>query len=280
MKLNFYKIMMMRVLILIISTCICNIVFAQKDTIIKYYDSSNNRVPQKNAHIYTYYVDDDSVFRCWSYFKGSNKLAAKFTSLDTALFARLYRYVSYFENGNTKDSMFFYAEEQNSYRYSFYESGAKFRIRRNKILSSVFEEAVFYENGPLKASLSRLEPLDEAVCISYDTLGNVMPDYIFEQEAEFKGGRAGWIKYLQRNLNTEVPFKNGAPPGKYTTKVEFLIETDGTVTNVKSLNDGGFGTKEEAERVLRNSPKWKPAIQENKPVKYRAKQPITFAVSY
>ncbi len=262
-------------LILILS---CLFAVAQKDTIIKYYDTSYNSVTKENAYVYTYYVNDDSVYRCWSFYSKNNKLAAKFSTLDTTLFSRLFRYVSYHENGNTKDSMFFYDEDKPRYKHSFYKSGAKYRIAKYEINSTIFKEFVYYESGKLKAVLERTTSMGESICISYNENGEIMPDYIFEQEAEFKGGRYGWMRYLERNLNSDLPSKNGAPPGRYMTKVEFTIEKDGTVTNVNALNDAGYGTKQEAERVLRNSPKWKPAIQENKLVKYKAKQPITFVV--
>src|SRR4051812_12960503 len=40
-------------------------------------------------------------------------------------------------------------------------------------------------------------------------------------EAKFPGGNDAWTKYLQRNLNSNVPIDNGAPPGNYTVIVSF-----------------------------------------------------------
>jgi len=45
------------------------------------------------------------------------------------------------------------------------------------------------------------------------------------------------------------------------------------------MNDPGYGTAEEAVRVIKNSPSWIPAVQNNKNVNYRQKQNITFQVS-
>ncbi len=94
-------------------------------------------------------------------------------------------------------------------------------------------------------------------------------------EAQFNGD---WSKYLQRNLNADVPTENGAPPGDYTVVVSFLVNKDGTISEVQALNDPGYGTAAEAVRVIQRGPPWKPAIQNGRNVIYRQKQKITFQV--
>ena len=97
--------------------------------------------------------------------------------------------------------------------------------------------------------------------------------------AEFPGGLNGWMKYLQRNLNSSLPVENGAPAGKYTVVVSFIVSKDGTISEVVAENDPGFGTKAEALCVITNGPNWKPAVQNGKNVIYRHKQSITFQVA-
>jgi len=97
--------------------------------------------------------------------------------------------------------------------------------------------------------------------------------------AEFPGGIAAWAKYLERNLNRDLPVENGAPAGKYTVVVSFIVSKDGSISDVVSENDPGYGTKAEAVRVISKGPKWKPAVQNGRNVIYRHKQSITFLVS-
>ncbi len=97
--------------------------------------------------------------------------------------------------------------------------------------------------------------------------------------AEFPGGIPAWTKYLERNLNRDLPVDNGAPPGKYTVVVSFIVDKNGGISEVKAENDPGFGTKDEAVRVIKRGPNWKPAIQNGRQVIYRHKQSITFLVS-
>ena len=97
--------------------------------------------------------------------------------------------------------------------------------------------------------------------------------------AEFPGGLPAWSKYLERNLNRDLPVENGAPPGKYTVIVSFIVDKNGGISEVKAENDPGYGTKDEAVRVIKRGPNWKPAIQNGRQVIYRHKQSITFMVS-
>lgn len=102
---------------------------------------------------------------------------------------------------------------------------------------------------------------------------------LHEIPAAFSGGIKGWINYLSNNLNTEIAINNGAPIGKYIVIVNFKIDPNGYISSVKAVNDPGFGTKEEAIRVIKNSPKWKPAIVNGRKVIYNHKQSISFIVS-
>ncbi|MDZ4072581.1 MAG: energy transducer TonB [Sediminibacterium sp.] len=97
--------------------------------------------------------------------------------------------------------------------------------------------------------------------------------------AEFPGGLPAWTKYLERNLNRDLPVENGAPPGKYTVIVSFIVDKTGGISEVKAENDPGYGTKDEAVRVIKRGPNWKPAVQNGRNVIYRHKQSITFMVS-
>ncbi len=97
--------------------------------------------------------------------------------------------------------------------------------------------------------------------------------------AEFPGGIPAWSKYLERNLNRDLPIDNGAPPGKYTVVVSFIVDKNGGISEVNADNDPGYGTKAEAIRVIVKGPSWKPAVQNGRNVIYRHKQSITFMVS-
>jgi len=97
-----------------------------------------------------------------------------------------------------------------------------------------------------------------------------------EVEASFKGD---WKKYLERNLNASAPVDNGAAAGSYTVIVQFIVDKEGNISEVKALTNHGSGMEEEAVRVIKKGTKWQPAIQNGRQVKAYRKQPITFIVS-
>jgi protein TonB len=100
-----------------------------------------------------------------------------------------------------------------------------------------------------------------------------------EIEAGFPGGDSKWRQYLERNLNAQVAADNGAPEGTYTTVVQFVVDKEGNISDVRALTNHGYGLEEEAMRVIKKGPKWTPAIQNGRNVKAYRKQPITFVVS-
>jgi protein TonB len=108
------------------------------------------------------------------------------------------------------------------------------------------------------------------------------PNKIFEKvevEASFNGGEGAWRKFLERNLNANVPVDNGAPEGTYTVYVQFVVSRDGKISDVKALTNHGYGMEKEAVRVITKGPEWKPAIQNGRNVNAFRKQPITFRVT-
>lgn len=102
---------------------------------------------------------------------------------------------------------------------------------------------------------------------------------IVQYAAEFPGGQGGWNKYLERYLNSNIPIDNGAPQGKYTVIISFVVNKTGDISDVTAENDPGYGTKAEAIRVISKGPKWKPAMQNGRNVIHRQKQSVSFIVS-
>lgn len=99
-----------------------------------------------------------------------------------------------------------------------------------------------------------------------------------EIEASFPGGDSKWRQYLERNANGQVATDNGAPEGTYTVVVQFVVDKEGNISDVRALTNHGYGMEEEAIRVIKKGPKWNAAIQNGRQVKAYRKQPITFRV--
>ena len=63
------------------------------------------------------------------------------------------------------------------------------------------------------------------------------------------------------------------------TYVSFIIETNGEISNIKVLRDIGYGTGEEAVRVLKLSPKWTPGVYNGRNVKQYYTLPISIQIT-
>lgn len=104
---------------------------------------------------------------------------------------------------------------------------------------------------------------------------------IFEKveiESSFPGGSSAWRKFLERNVNAAIPSENFAPPGTYTVIVQFVVDKEGNISDVRPLTKHGFGMEEEVVKVIFKGPKWLPAINNGSSVKAYRKQPVTFMV--
>ena len=117
-------------------------------------------------------------------------------------------------------------------------------------------------------------------CSCSDETGRQLdPSLCIEKEAHFSGEEAGWRKFLEKNLDPNVPVRNRAQEGTYMVVVQFIVDKEGRVTDIKPLTKFGFGMEDEVVRILRKSPRWIPAIQFGRNVKAYRKQPITFVIA-
>ncbi|SHF68563.1 TonB protein C-terminal [Flavobacterium fluvii] len=97
----------------------------------------------------------------------------------------------------------------------------------------------------------------------YDTAG-------IEIKPEFPGGIKEFYKFIGEN------YKSPPTPGlKGKIYVSFIIEKDGSVTEIKVLKEIGYGTGEEAIRVLSKCPNWIPGVQNGRKVRCSYSLPIS-----
>ena len=91
-----------------------------------------------------------------------------------------------------------------------------------------------------------------------------------EVKPEFPGGFDKFYKFIAENYKT--PNVGGLKGKVYVT---FVIEKNGSLTDIKVLRDIGYGTGKEAIRVLKNSPKWLPGEQDGRKVRCTYSLPIS-----
>ncbi|MDD3280163.1 MAG: energy transducer TonB [Bacteroidales bacterium] len=97
---------------------------------------------------------------------------------------------------------------------------------------------------------------------------------IVEENPEFPGGDEARMKFLQDNIVYPSVAKSAGIEG--TVIVGFVVERDGSITNVKILRGKAQSIDEEAVRVAKKMPKWKPGKQRGRTVRAQFRMPITF----
>lgn len=93
----------------------------------------------------------------------------------------------------------------------------------------------------------------------------------------FPGGEVGFAKFLRDNIRYPKEAHDAGVKGRVF--IQFVVEVDGSLSNMVVLRDPGKGLGDEALRVLKLSPKWKPGLMNGKPVRVQFTVPINFSLS-
>lgn len=95
-----------------------------------------------------------------------------------------------------------------------------------------------------------------------------------EQMPEFPGGMPAMIEFLQTNLKYPSDAKKQNVGGRVL--VMFVVEADGTISNVRVAKKVFPSLDAEAVRVVKTMPKWNPGKEKGKPVRVNFSLPIVF----
>jgi len=99
---------------------------------------------------------------------------------------------------------------------------------------------------------------------------------VVEQDPEYPGGVEALYKFIQQNLKYPQLAKENNITGRVF--VQFVVEKDGSVSNVKAARDIGGGCGAEAVRVVKSMPKWTPGKQRGKAVRAAYTLPVNFVL--
>ena len=98
-----------------------------------------------------------------------------------------------------------------------------------------------------------------------------------ENEAEFPGGDSALYMFICMNLSYPVQARENGLEGQVT--VSFVVKKDGTIDNVKILQDIGGGCGQAVVEMVKSMPPWKPATLSGKPVNCEFILPVIFRLT-
>lgn len=107
---------------------------------------------------------------------------------------------------------------------------------------------------------------------------NSNPVYTYvEQMPEYPGGNEAMMAFLRKNLRYPETAKETGVEGRVI--VRFVVNEDGTISDITILRDIGAGCGAEAVHVVKMMPKWKPGKQNGKAVKTYFNLPVMFRLN-
>ena len=129
----------------------------------------------------------------------------------------------------------------------------------------------YVKNGKkelVSAVVKAKEPADESAEGAFN---------VVEQMPEFPGGSIELMKFLSENIKYPEAASKAGTQGRVVA--QFIVEADGSITNVKVLKNVSDEIDAEAVRVIKAMPKWKPGMQKGQPVRVKYTIPVTFRLS-
>ncbi len=108
----------------------------------------------------------------------------------------------------------------------------------------------------------------------------VEEDVIFtvvEDQPQFPGGEEARRRYLEENLRYPTMAREAGIQG--TVFLTFVVEPDGSISDVRVLRGIGGGCDEAAVRAVKNMPRWEPGRQRGQPVRVQFNMPVRFILN-
>jgi len=172
----------------------------------------------------------------------------------------------YFKNG-FRDSI-----------WSYYDASGKLINTEEHDADKTHEEA-FGQNNSSIPIVPYIETVDQLFMDDFAIPIEITPDVIIDSPdkyAEFPGG----IMKMKRFIANETEYPASAMEIDQQGKVflSFIIELDGSLTNIEILRGVSREIDMEAKRVIQSMPKWTPAVYKGKKVRSRCRIPISFVL--
>ncbi|MDB5010109.1 MAG: TonB family protein [Mucilaginibacter sp.] len=98
-----------------------------------------------------------------------------------------------------------------------------------------------------------------------------------ETEPAFPGGIQEFYNFLSKTIKYPAEMREKKVQGK--VYVQFVVEEDGSLSDIKAIRGPGSGSEEEAVKAISLSPKWNPGIQNGKTVRVQYTVPVNFALA-
>jgi TonB family protein len=287
----------MKYLFLLIFSALSLNAFSQEKI---YLDSAWKKVdsPEKAVYyrILEYNKKDNNKGKIIDYYI-SGKIQSEADYSDFSKKIKHGKFIMYYENGNIEKKMEYVNGKKNGKYVAYWENGT-LQEETDYIHGDIDgKDKSYFENGNIKQSTSytkynrngehlvyrktgQLKRIDNyengkftrGKC--FDLAGNDTTYFDYEIAADFPGGRSEMMKFLASEMKYPVnAFKNKIEGKVY---LRFIVDTDGSVRDVKITRGINQELDAEAIRAVRNMPKWSPGMIDGVGVKSYFDLPVNF----
>ena len=130
------------------------------------------------------------------------------------------------------------------------------------------DQTIVLTESDTKKDVKVVAPAPQAVTSDDQTFS------VVEQMPEYPGGMRAGLEFMARNLRYPTKAREAGKQGRVI--VQFVVRKDGSLSDFKVLRPVDPWLDAEAIRVISTMPKWKPGMQEGKPVSVKFTLPVTF----
>ena len=218
------------------------------------------------------YEADDTVLR-----EGVDAKKYQMLLIKKAVGTRLYSMANSFNHSSLKKRITMMLKEKSNpwarvkYLYVLPLAALAVSAFARPEVSAVADELSSAKVNDLVASM-KTNQLETASFAVKDTLTPVFE--VVERMPQFPGGVAAQVEYFKKNLRYPAEAKKAGTQGRVV--VQFFVNKDGSISNVKVLRGVDPALDAEAVRLVNSMPKWKPGMQKGKAVTVKYTVPVLF----
>lgn len=191
--------------------------------------------------------------------------------------------ISETKNGNTDNEWSYDSEirtvsSKNSvYNIIIHKTGIKEgnEIDKENIYMYKGNKYIQVQKNEVEPVEDEIDPMEDEVEVEEKEEEKVF--MVVEKQPSFPGGEQARMEYLSENIEYPQLARESGIQG--TVYVTFVVEKDGSITDVRVLRGIGGGCDEETIRVVKNMPKWEPGEHRGKPVRVQFNMPMRFTLS-
>lgn len=183
--------------------------------------------------------------------------------------------INYYPSGKINDSTVSSEDKNNVVRYEWFENGV-LKLSKSQFKGKFYGKIITnWEDGTKRRrDLYEDGELTEAKCFTRN--GEDTTHFLYFINPEYKGGESKLFQDIFKRVQYPQEAREAGIQGK--VYVSFVIEKEGSISDIKIVRGIGGGCDKEAIRVVNKMENWNPGLQDGEPIRVKFILPINFTL--